>query len=102
MAKYLLSSGKLTDSTDEYIIDKFITRLKLLNDQIPHSSNNGIRKTYDGIESDVLMDLLQYNVSSIASSVSDRLSVTDISYQSGAFKIKVKLNSSEYEISVSN
>lgn len=98
--KYLLSDGSLTTSQQEYILDTFVTRVKLYDNEIPHSNNNGLAKTYDGIESDVLTDMLQYNILNIASSISKSLKITGVNFTSEGYNVSVKINNQNYELSI--
>lgn len=102
MNKYLLSSGTITDSYADYIIDIFSTRVRLLDIEIPLSDNNGIKKTYSGIDYDVMMDAIYYNVENLARDVSRNLSVKEIVPSSDGFTININYKDSEYVVTIGN
>lgn len=102
MNKYLLSSGAITDSYSDYIIDTFSTRVRLLDIEIPLSDNNGMKKTYTGIEYDVMMDAIYYNVETLARSISRNLVVKRIDPSSDGFTITINYNNSDYDITITN
>lgn len=102
MSKYLLSDGSLTNDPDKELIDRFITRLKLYSDSIPRSDHNGIPKTYSGIDNLVLMDHLNISIRNLASSISRRISVVSIQTMTNGYTVKIRLNSIEHEITVTN
>ena len=102
MTKYLLSDGTVTSDKSKELIDRLVTRLKLYGNSIPRSSNNGIPKTISGIDNTVLMDQLSINIGSIAKSISSQINIVSISMKSGSYYIKIKINSVEYDVTISN
>lgn len=102
MKRYLLSDGRLSINELDYIIDTFVTRLKLLDKEIPWSENNGIRKTYTGIEMSAYLDFIQESITSLASSIDKRLKVTKITVNKDRFLVLVNINQENYELSIRN
>ena len=100
MAKYLLSDGSVTNDKYEELIDRFVSRLKLYSNSVPRSNNNGIVKTFSGIDNTTLMDELSMSISSLARSISTDIRVEKIYLRSGSYYVKVIINKQTYEVTI--
>lgn len=98
--KYLLSDGSTTTITEVYIIDAFSTRVKLYFDSIPKSSNNGLDRTYPGVDNSVIEDTIKYNLVKIAASISSKLSVSSIETKLGSFVVNIRLGDMEDQLTL--
>jgi hypothetical protein len=102
MNKYLLSDGSSTDNPNLEILDRFGVRMRLSNTEIPHSNNNGLKKTYDGMSSAGIMDAIQFNALQIAKSISNQINILGVEIVPGGFRLNVRINSVPYAVDISN